>query len=282
MLGALLAGLLVLAALFVAGIHLAFRAPRVVERGTPADLGLDYRSLRIPTARGRRLFAWLLEADPTAPTVVVMHGWGANAELMLPLAAPFRRAGYNVLLPDARGHGQSDADTFSSLPRFAEDVEAAVRWLEVDARGVPTPVILVGHSVGAGACLLAASRNRRVAAVISIAAFGHPRWMMRRYLERLRVPPWLHPPINGYVQAVIGHRFDAIAPIETITRIEAPVLLVHGEADRTVPAADAEALAGRGDRPLLRIPGAGHESVEQVEGHAPRLLAFLDEQGLGP
>jgi pimeloyl-ACP methyl ester carboxylesterase len=41
---------------------------------------------------------------------------------MLPIAAPLRRAGLNVLRVDARNHGGSDSDTFSSLPRFAEDL----------------------------------------------------------------------------------------------------------------------------------------------------------------
>ena len=37
--------------------------------------------------------------------------------------------GWSVLLPDARGHGLSEADTHSSLPRFAEDLDSALDWV---------------------------------------------------------------------------------------------------------------------------------------------------------
>jgi pimeloyl-ACP methyl ester carboxylesterase len=110
------------AALVPAGVHLGFRARRVRETGTPADHGLAFEAVRIPTVRGRYLFGWLLPAPGAARTVVVLHGWGSNAELMLPIAAPLRHAGLNVLLCDARNHGQNGSDTFSSLPRFAEDL----------------------------------------------------------------------------------------------------------------------------------------------------------------
>ena len=44
---------------------------------------------------------------------------------MLLAAAPLRRAGLNALLCGARNQGQNDSDTFSSLPRFAEDLNQA-------------------------------------------------------------------------------------------------------------------------------------------------------------
>lgn len=102
-------------------VHLGFRARRIREPPTRADHGLGFETVRIPMVRDRCLFGWPLPAPVSARTVVVLHGWGSNAELMLPIAAPLRRAGLNVLLCDARNHGQSDSDTFSSSPRFAVD-----------------------------------------------------------------------------------------------------------------------------------------------------------------
>jgi len=110
-----------LSAIFLA-IHLGFRAPRRIEKGNPADFGLPYRETGIHTRRGKNLFAWWLPAATPAPTIILLHGWGGNAELMLPLALPLPHAGLNVLLLDARNHGRSDSASFSSLPRFAEDV----------------------------------------------------------------------------------------------------------------------------------------------------------------
>lgn len=264
-----------LGALFLAGIHLAFRAPRRLETGTPEAFGLPFQEARIPTRRRRHLFAWWVPAQPEAPTVIILHGWGGNAEDMLPLAVPFHEAGYNALLLDARGHGRSDRDTFASLPRFAEDTSAAMDWIQEQDGDPAGGIILLGHSVGAGAVLLAASRRRDVRAVISIAAFAHPRWMMRRYLHRSPLPRPFHGLIQAYVQLVIGHRFADIAPLTTIRQINCPVLLVHGEEDTTVPIGDAERLADVSGAELLRVPGARHDSVEKVEEHGGQLTDFL-------
>ena len=99
-------------------VHIGFRAPRRKEKGSPADFGLAYSEVSIRTPEGKRLFAWWLSAYSNSPTIILLHGWGGNAEFMLPLAIPFQNAGLNVLLLDARNHGRSDSASFSSLPRF--------------------------------------------------------------------------------------------------------------------------------------------------------------------
>ncbi len=265
-------------------IRRGLRAPRVEPDATPADLGLAYRQVSIPTCRGRKLGAWLLPADPGAPALILLHGWGGNSAMMLPLAAPLHQAGYTLLCVDARNHGMSEADNFSSMPRFAEDLAQALTWLRQQPGVDAARIGLVGHSVGGAAVLLAASRDAGVGAVGSLSAFAHPRSMMRRWLAGMGIP---YLPLGWYmlryVEHAIGHRFDAIAPVHTVARVACPVLLVHGDADDTVPLADARAIlaaGGEGRVELLELPG-GHDEFAALEAHLPRLLAFLARH-LGP
>lgn len=125
--GALLTGLAVLNF----GLRRSLRAPRIAHTASLAQHGLSGRQVWLPTQRGKRLFGWLLPGNPEipSPAVIVLHGWGANAEMMLPLARPLQAAGFTVLLIDARNHGASDADNYASMPRFAEDLDAAIDWL---------------------------------------------------------------------------------------------------------------------------------------------------------
>ncbi len=274
--------LAVLAGLFLAALHLGFRAPRVRERGTPADLGLAYEAVQIPTVSGKRLFAWLLPVPDADTSIIMLHGWGGNAELMLPMAQPFHTAGINVLLIDARSHGNSDPDTFSSLPRFAEDLDQAIDWLRRQHPARVQRLALLGHSVGAGAALLSASRKRDISAVISVSAFAHPEWMMKRYLQRLHLPGPVMTFILYYVQWIIGHRFSEIAPISTVCKITCPILLVHGRADTTVPVEDARAIARScpgSNITLIEIDEADHDSVDKIERHGCELMEFLRQQG---
>jgi len=264
-------------------IHRSFGAPRVAEKGDPGSRGLVFRQAWVPAVDGKRLFAWLLPAKQPTGTLVMIHGWGGNAEFLLPLAEPFQAAGLNVLLVDARNHGRSDGGGPSSLPRFAADVGSAVDWVgrQPEFTG---PVALFGHSLGAGAVLLAASDRDDIAAVISLAAFAHPADMMRRFMARRRLPQPLVPLVLRYVEWVIGRRFHEIAPINTVCRLTCPVLIAHGSADNTVPVADLEHIrqkcAGRSPEFLL-IPGASHTSVRKFLEHEADFLDFLSRAGIG-
>jgi len=278
----LLGGLVVAYLLLGTIIRRAYRAPRHIEQGTPEALGLPYRTVSLTSVNGKRLFSWYLpveEAKRPAPAVVMMHGWGGNAEMMLPLASPLHAAGFAVLLVDARNHGRSDADTFSSMPRFAEDMASGYEWLAGQDGIDPERIALLGHSVGAAASLLLASRQPEVAAVVSIAAFAHPVRVMRRQMAANRIPfmplGWL---VLKYIERAIGHRFADIAPVNTIKRIRCPVLLVHGDADRSVPVDDAEliyAAGNEGEVSLFTLEGAGHDSIEHIDTHGGDLVDFL-------
>ena len=273
----------VIIAAILAMVHIGFRAPRRIQRNSPADYGLAYEETRIRTAAGKQLFAWWVPVAGPAPSLIILHGWGGNAGLMLPLAVPMHRAGLNVLLLDARNHGRSDSVGFSSLPRFAEDAGAAADWVKAHSHDPRKRVALLGHSVGAGAVLLEASRRDDIAAVISIAAFAHPEWMMRRHLARFWIPGFCRSWILRYVEWVIGYRYTEIAPMNTACRVQCPILLVHGTADETVPMTDARAIRDHcpGKKPeLLLIEGGRHDSVEEVEHHADRLVAFLKQTGI--
>ena len=280
--GATGAGLALLRGVLHRGIRAGLAAPRIPHDRTPAALGLAFETVRIGTANRRHLHGWLIPpaggAGAPHPAVIVMHGWGGDAAMMLPLARPLHDAGFAALFIDARCHGGSDDDGFASLPRFAEDLEHAVDWLaarpEVDAGRIA----LLGHSVGAGAALLVASRRPDVTAVASVAAFSHPASMMRRWLATKRIPEW---PVGRYVlhyvQRTIGHRFDDIAPVNTIARVRCPVLLVHGADDDVVPLDDAHRIfaARQHDAVGLLVLSGRHDSFADLEQHMERLVGFL-------
>ncbi|WP_303904283.1 alpha/beta hydrolase [Thiohalomonas denitrificans] len=261
-------------------VRRAFRVPRHRERGTPADRDLSFETVEFLTERGKRLFGWFIpprDGGPQ-PAMAVVHGWGGNAEFMLPLAPALHEAGWGLLLFDARCHGNSDDDDFASMPRFAEDLENAVEWLktrpEVDSAGIG----LLGHSVGAAASLLLASRRDDIAAVISVAAFADPAEVMRQMMAAKHIPYW---PVGRwvlrYVEKAIGAGFAAIAPRNTITRVRCPVLLVHGDRDRTVPVGDVHELHARGGThvQLLVVSGANHFSIDRMLAHRGVLVDFL-------
>ncbi len=259
-------------------LHWSLGAKRLKLRQQPSDLGLQSETLHIPIDSKRRLFGWWIAADDADRTVIVPHGWGSSAAQLLPLAVPFHRAGFNVLLFDARNHGRSDRHGISSMPAFADDLARVRRWLEDKRPENARHTYLIGHSVGAAAVLLEASRHPGCDAAISLAPFAHPEQLMRRYLGRYPLPRWVTEAILCYIQWIIGHRFDDIAPVNTIRKIQCPVLIVHGTADTTVPPDDSKAIfhaCPAGQCRLILVEGATHESIDRVEECGEEMVKFL-------
>jgi dipeptidyl aminopeptidase/acylaminoacyl peptidase len=252
----------------------------VATHTRPEALGLAALPVDIPGPNGKTLFAWFVPVPgvPKTPAILVMHGWGANASMMLPLVAPLLGAGWAVLLLDARCHGASGDDAFTSLPRFAQDIEAGLDWLVRQPQVDVKSLAVIGHSVGAGAALLSATRRDDIRAVVSISAFAHPYEVMRRLLAEHHIPyfgvGWY---VLRHVQRVIGARFDEIAPLHSMTLVRCPVLLVHGEDDTTVPFDDARRLfaAGRQGRVQLLAVSGRHDPSEALQTEQSQLLVFL-------
>lgn len=273
---AVLALLLATAWLGLRWLRKALTPERLAHPDTSFHPGIQW--VQISTANGKQLAAQWWPADTQEDggprrIAILMHGWGGNGSQLIPAAHVLHRHGWSALMPDARSHGRSEADTYSSLPRFAEDLDACLAWLPE-----PREVILLGHSLGAVASLLCASRRPDIAAVVSVSAFAHPEQVMRRWLAAYRIPfyplGWL---VNRYIERVIGHRFSDIAPVNTIARVQAPVLLVHGQQDDVVPLACAQQLQAAGAQAtLIEVPGQ-HDRFDDEATLNERVTAWLTD-----
>jgi pimeloyl-ACP methyl ester carboxylesterase len=260
------------------------RAPRLPHEsgwadGTSGAWGMT--PFRVRGARGQNLAAWLAlprtacAAQPV-PVVVAVHGWGANGSTLAPMVEPLVRAGIAVVLFDAASHGDSSAEDFSSLPRFAEDLATVLDALRSHTALDAGRIGLLGHSVGAAAVLLHTARQGGVRAVVSLSAFAHPREVMERWLLEHHIPRrWVGAAILEHVQEVISERFDQIAPEHQLTHIACPVMLVHGEQDQTVPLSDAHRLhASLRSGELLVVEG-DHDLRVALAPHADQLVRFF-------
>lgn len=251
----------------------AFAPPQRDVEQAPRDLGLPEQEVWLRSVNGTRIHGWFIPAETNGPAVVVLHGWGGSAALMLPLAPHLHRAGIHALFIDARNHGLSERDTFTSMPRFAEDLDVSVGWLR-DHPAV-TSVGVIGHSVGAGAAILSASRSDVLEAVVSVSAPAHPGDLMRKQMSAIPKP--FLDLILGGVQRVIGYKFDAFAPGVRIGMVRAPILLVHGSSDTVVPIDDVyELTAAQPNAEVLVIPEGGHSDLKTFERHVEEIIGFLD------
>jgi pimeloyl-ACP methyl ester carboxylesterase len=165
---------------------------------------------------------WLPQSDPQAPALLYLHGTLRNLYGNQPKIAALREAGYAILAVDYRGWGDSTSLTPSEA---TISVDAQLAWSELARRQpVPGRRVIFGHSMGGAVAVRLASGLRH----------GHDYGALVLESTFTRLPDvaaeagtW------GRVAAgVTTLEFDSLA---RIGQVDAPIVMLHGNADRTVP-----------------------------------------------
>jgi len=254
------------------------RPRRLIDQETPADHGLAHESVRFDS-RGDTLSGWFIAPDRApAPVVVLAHGWSRNAAQMLPLARPLHDAGYAVLLYDARGHGASTGRGFITIRTMEEDLRAALDYCQTRQEVDGACIGVIGHSMGAASAINAASRDPRIRALVSSSAFADIPALTRRTLRQFHVPAWpFFPLVRHFIERATGEPMVQLSPQNQIGRVLAPVLLMHGAADRFVPPAELDDLHARANGNSIRVllPNRRHSDVMDDKQYLPEVIRFL-------
>lgn len=228
------------------------------ERIAPAEAGLKAaESHEIVTADGERIVAWYVPPRPGAPLVLSFHGQTGTVARVAERLRAFADAGFGVLGVSYRGYGGSTGvPTEEGLHR---DAEAALAWLR--ARGGDTRRLVVhGFSLGAAVAVRLASGNpvdglileAPFASAVDVAAIRYPvfpvRWLM-------------HDPFRSDL---------------AIADVKAPLLVLHGSADRTVPLEQGRKLYDLAQAPkrFVTYPEGGHNDLPR-HGAVDEMIRFV-------
>lgn len=230
------------------------------------------RTLIFHTADGKLLCGDFWAQPHQAPTVVICHGYRVSRSYLRPVAALEYKFGYNILLFDFRGHGESESVITSGGNAEVRDLEAALTVANQQPETLPGKVIIHGFSMGAAVALLAPPRSE-VAAIIADSPYARldevlrrvVRWELTRgsaswspALRRLRrtfpALAWATVAASRIVFRLrFGYALIACPSLsfkhwqalskKTPQRKHPPILLIHGMKDEAVPISHAYQIA---------------------------------------
>ncbi|MHA1717637.1 MAG: alpha/beta hydrolase family protein [Promethearchaeota archaeon] len=143
---------------------------------------LQYQKVLIPLKDGNELVAYLLspgveDHHERLPAVICHHGLAGNKKRLIQYAAPLAMKGYRVLLPDARAHGDSrkrfnarkDDWFIDENSGILPDVHGIVDYLVARPDIDENNIFMIGHSLGALACLTTGLKDERIKMVIAMS-----------------------------------------------------------------------------------------------------------------
>ena len=212
------------------------------------------------TSDGCRLAADLRRVEGARTTVVVVHGFTAHRRhgSVTAIADALESECHSVLTYDGRGHGESDGVCTLGKDEIL-DVAAAVKA----ARDICPKVVIVGASMGAIAALRYAADHHDVAGVVTVSCPA--RWQLRTIWTVLAAAVTQTWPGRRYLERSLGvhvapTRSRPESPEVLAGRVRCPLAIVHGLADRFMPALEASRLHDQvtGRRRLDLVPAMGH------------------------
>ena len=213
----------------------------------PASIGLaGVEEIVLPTPGGQKVISWYAGAKPGSPTILYFHGNAGGLESRSERIRKYTSRGLGIFMMTYRGFGGSTG----SPSERANVADAKFAYDTLVAKGVsPSSIVVYGESLGSGVATQVAA-GKKVAGLVldapytsiaDLAALHYPylpaRWLMTDRYETLRY----------------------------IGKVQAPVLVMHGEADDIIPVEmGREVFAAANDpKEIATFPGAGHSDHYQ-------------------
>lgn len=197
------------------------------------------------TSDGVRLVSWLVRSrTPRRRTLVYFHGNGGLAARSSGWGRWLSERGTDVLLAEYRGYGASEGEP--SAAGIERDADAAIRFLLEDEHVPARELVVHGQSLGGAAAISAlAGRAREAGGGVIESSFTS-----------------LHDMARVVVGAPLTYLIPDAYHLDSLARagaVRAPILQIHGDADRLIPYAHAERLSEvLRPRRLVRIEGGEH------------------------
>ena len=183
--------------------------------------------------------------NKSSKTLVFLHGWGQNIQMMIPIAKPFLKD-YNVLIIDLPGFGKSSEPTYAwDLNEFVEMVHELIKSLKIKKP------VLIGHSFGGKISIIYSSKYEvdRLVLLSSPYTVGIKKQPLKvKILKRLAKVPGLRSMANYFKKKMGSTDYKNASPImrsilvkhvntdttEECKKINVPTIIIWGTNDTTV------------------------------------------------
>ncbi len=244
-----------------------------------------YEEVSITSEDGLRLVGYYLAAaTPTDKTAILAHGYSSKGMWMGSYAKIYYDLGYNVLLPDDRGHGISEGNYIGFGWADRNDY---LKWINfiINKIGDKSQIVLHGVSMGGATVLMTGGERlpEAVKAIVADCSYTSVWAELEYQLKRLYKLP-AFPILNStslLTKLRAGYSFEEASALVQVKKSKTPTLFIHGDSDKFVPTSMVYELfeASNSEKDLYIVQGAGHgNSLDtNVTGYKNKVREFTEK-----
>ena len=205
--------------------------------------------------------------------VLLMHGWQSHAGHWIEMADALVAEGFTVYALDGPAHGDAPGSTSNPI-EFAETLVKAQESLgELFA--------VIGHSMGAGALLIAASDGLKTKCIVSVSGPSQYSHVVGRFVELVKLPRRAAIALQEMIDSGTDRARAEISGEAMISRIKLPTLIVHDEDDHEVPFLEAlEIQRYINGAELITTSGFGHRRIIRDLNVAQQVASWVKARSL--
>lgn len=215
--------------------------------------------------------------------MIMVHGYrGDGASIISPIKQ-MKKAGYNLLIPDLRGHGFSEGDY---IGMGWDDREDIIQWIDYLLSKDPhASIILYGVSMGGGATVMDVAGEKlphQVKAIIEDCGYTSVWDIFKAHIDMNNIESEVALHMASLVTKIrAGYYLEDVRPIEQVKKSQTPMLFIHGAEDNFVPFSMVNELYNAATCPKekLVIQGAGHANSCSVnsELYYQTIFRFIEK-----
>lgn len=213
-------------------------------------------------------------AGGEGPRVLLVHGWGSRSDYLATMIDGLLAAGSEVVALDWPGHGAS--------PRRSLTMIEAVRAVDAAWRHFDSFDVGIGHSFGGASLACAAGAvvcdvpARVPEKLVLIGAPSEMNWLVKGFGRMLALSPAAQAAFEGMIERLSGRPIDGFDAARILAALRIPVLVIHAEDDKEVPAAHARRYGAAGPNISLHwANGLGHRRIVSAQPVIDKVTSFI-------
>jgi len=235
------------------------------------DIELDTGTIR----------GWLIKCEQARGCFLLIHGWGSNKSDMLRYVDPLLASGYDVIIVDVLGHGQSATiQKQASIASFVQSITATIDYVEGRPDINSNAIYVLGHSMGGIAASIVNATDLRLQALITDSMPTSLKSISQSMAGRVKIP---YIPFGWLFVSWFLLRGDVFLKarkewcLEKILKNQqSPALAIHSIHDKKVSISNVDVLINDSNfKQVIKVTTKGHHHCVKDKSFWDNVFHFL-------